>query len=79
MKTCKSHEILHLDGLPEDGDLTGQMVVLHLQSFQVSFHLRNQQSDATFLSLKGKMSDSIFSHLWICLARVGLRLHHFVL
>ena len=53
-------EKVYLDGLPEDGDLTGQMVVLHLQSFQVSFHLRRQRSDATFLSLKEKMNDFIF-------------------
>ena len=44
-------EGVYLDGLPEDGDLTGQVVVLHLQSFQVSFHLRQQQSDATSPSL----------------------------
>ena len=48
-------EKVYLDGLPEDGDLTGQMVVLHLQSFQVSFHLRQKRSDATFLSLKEKI------------------------
>ena len=53
-------EKVYLDGLPEDGDLTGQMVVLHLQSFQVSFHLCQQRSDATSPSLKEKMSDFIF-------------------
>ena len=53
-------EGVYLDGLPEDGDLTGQMVVLHLQSFQVSFHLRQKRSDATSPSLKEKMSDFIF-------------------
>ena len=56
----KGLRAVYLDGLPEDGDLTGQMVVLHLQSFQVSFHLRQKRSDATFLSLKEKMSDFIF-------------------
>ena len=56
-------EKVYLDGLPEDGDLTGQMVVLHLQSFQVSFHLCQQRSDATFLSLKEKMSEFFFSPL----------------